>query len=455
MSVTKTETVKGGGLLDSFAFDNDQEFFGIKEKESKSQTSLTVQNINDAGFDDEDDDDDSGSTTTIEETKPLKETKTPLKKVAEATTEEDDENEEEEEKVKEKAKVKTPENKKKKKEREEDEDDEEPEEHVFFGEKPTKETVKKIAEGAETTSKKEKVDEDSEEFFTGLAEELKEAGILSNVEIPEGKKLTQDEFIDSFDAEIETRVEDTIKALTADLGEDGKAYIKFLKNGGKTSQFLQVFAQPSFELEELDEDNEKQIKKVLKYYVENYEDNDPEDVADRIKFIEDSGKAKTQAKKFFKIIKEEETERKESLLREQEKADTLKAKNAEKFKTRVADALKKEAVGVLKLTKEDKAILEPFINKPSVKVGKGKYIPAFQVALAKTLRAETPEDLDALIFLAKLYKDGFNIEGLVTNVKTGVTKEIRKGVRDGRSGLRIHGGGSSSGVTKSLTDYFD
>lgn len=416
-----TEKKSGNGLLDDFSLDDGDEFFGIK-------TEVEPNNI-------------------IEKIKAK-----------------DDEDDEEEDKVQslETNKVKKPKTKK-------EEDDEEDEDFVFGEtdkneksktEKPkpkeTEDEGANAVEGKDKNKNKDKAEdpkedeEDEDEFFTNLAIDLKEKGILSNVEIPEGKVLTEEEFFKIQDDELESRVTETFEALFEELGEEGSNFLKFVKSGGNPRAFLTQVSK-RFSLDELDTNNENQVNKTLSHYFTTFEKTDEEDIADKIKWLEDSGKKKAYATKYFKIIKDTEKEQEQSLLEAQELAAENKRKEAKEFNDSLKDVVSKtEAVGSVPINKKEHKELIDYITRPTVKVGKNNFVPEFNNKLSKILRGKTDKDKQQLLAIAKICKEDFNLPDLDKAVETRVITRTKSKIAEKRNNTARN---ITSGIMKrSLAD---
>ncbi len=113
---------------------------------------------------------------------------------------------------------------------------------------------------------------------------------------------------------------------------------------------------------------------------------------------------------------------------------------------------KTEKVGEFSFTKTDQKELSGYVTKPSVKVGKNKYIPAFQADIATIFRGETPEAKQKLLLLAKLVKSNFDVSDMVTATKTKVTKETKSKLQQAKEGVKAATSGQYS--KKSLGDFF-
>jgi hypothetical protein len=60
-----------------------------------------------------------------------------------------------------------------------------------------------------------------------------------------------------------------------------------------------------------------------------------------------------------------------------------------------------------------------------------------------------------MVVLAKILKNDFDLEDLVSKVKTTTTKNIKKGLDSSKGGFRINKNtGGSGGALKNIADYF-
>jgi len=295
-------------------------------------------------------------------------------------------------------------------------------------------------------------DEKEEDFYTELVNEMKEKGIFQNIKLEEGEEITEERFVELQDEEIESRVEETLEALFENLDDDAKRFIQFKKNGGNTEAFLSLVTN-RFDIKDFDENEEKHQQVVLKHYLTNYEQLDKEDLQDRLDWLKETGKEKSYAKKYYQAIKAEELEAEKELL-EQTKAEAeAKEKNAKTFNEGIRQVMQKtETVGVFPITKADKVDLDTYITKPVVKVDKNRYIPQFQLDISKIFRAQTEEDKQKLIVLAKLVKNNFDIADLKANTETEVVKRVKSKLKEAKTGVRMHS--SNRNGEKSLSDYF-
>lgn len=435
MAQTPTDTQTSGSLQD-FSFDGDNEWFGIKPTELGTSTDKVIKEVKGKGGTDspeatniEDDDDDSS--TDEDEKVTFFDTD---------SKDEDDDN----------IPVKTT---KKKSVSNDDVDDTETqvveEDDIDDVDEASKKKTKKKPEVVATTN-----DEDDPKFFLTLASELKDRKILQSVEVEADKEYTEDEFFELMDKDVESRIQEAFEAFAQNLDDDGKAFIKFKKEGGKTSDFFTHFVSP-FEIEEFDPKDETHIQKTLSYYLTAVENLDAEELADRLSYLKDSGKEKAYAAKYFNLIQEDKEEKQEAIVKAQEANNKKRQENVLSFNTELDKTLKAtKAVGAFSITPEDQKQLGAFMTKPTEKVGSNRFVPKMQIELARILKAETPQDKADFILLAKLIRDKFDTTDLIAKVKTEVTKDAKSNLRKVKSGsVRAASAGGTG--NKQLTDYFN
>lgn len=393
-----TEDVSTSSLQD-FNWDETEDFFGIKP--DKSETEEVIKKVKT---------DDLNSEPTLEDD----------------DLEEDDD-------------IKDKSNKPKKR-------DETDKEDSFFGEQPAKDESLEKEKSTET----EEPSDDSK-FYSTLASELKEKGIFQNVELGEEEEIDEDKFFELQDAEIESRVEETFEAFFEELDEDAKAFLKFKKSGGDTQDFFQVYRE-SLSLDNIDLESEEAQELVLKHYLSTMDSMDNEEIIDRIEWLEENGKKKAYAEKYMNKLQELDRQKKEAISKSIEAQSKQREEGAKKFNQDLQSELEKtEAVGSFNFSKVNKKELLDFMVKPSVKIGKNKYITHFQAELGNIFKAEG-EDKKKLLLLAKLIKSDFDVKDLIEETKTKVVKEAKSKLQQAKSGVKPS---TSGGYTKkSISDYF-
>lgn len=294
------------------------------------------------------------------------------------------------------------------------------------------------------------------DFFTDLALDLKDRGTFQHVDIKEDEIVSEEQFYENFDAEITSRVDDALQSFVEDMGEDGKAYIKFLKDGGNSVDFIRVYGNRTLNIDQFNSDDKDHRRKVLEYYLTSTDpDMTGEEIEDQIESYENSGRAKKLSERYFNRIQQEEEQERADLLKAQEDARAAKEKKIKAFNKEFSETLNKaEEFKGFKFSAEDKKVIANNILKPSVKVGNNQFIPKFNYQLGEILKAATPEAKQKLILLAKLVETDFDMSDYATKVKTEVVKQARGRLAQAKRGVRPSSSGNISSA-KTLADYID
>lgn len=444
--MAKTATTEAVNPLSDFDFNDNAEFFGIKTdnntlddtiKEIKSKNVVTEEGAKAkekateikevAGDNDDDELADEEFFADSEKPKPVSK-KTTKKEEIEEVVDED-------EVVDEEAKIKPTKSKK---------EEAEVEEVEVTGKK-----------GKSSSKKEEEEDEEEDDakFYTTLAGELKEKGILQLVEIPKDKELSEEEFFELQNQELDLRIDEAMEGLVEGLDDDAKRFLKFKKDGGNTHEFFQIYAN-TLGINTLDDSDPAQVDKVIRYYLTTVEGLEGDEFDDRLKYIKEGGKSKTFATKWFDKIRADEDEEKETLQKAVEANKKSRIEKAKAFNDELTEiALKTDAVGAFTFTKADQKKIIATITKPTVKIGKDKYVPEFNAKLGKVLSGKTETDKKNLLVLAYLIDNNFDTKGLTATTTTKVVKEVKSTLKAVKSGgVKAHS--SNRGEKRELSDYF-
>lgn len=294
---------------------------------------------------------------------------------------------------------------------------------------------------------------DDSNFYTTLATEMKEKGIFQNLELEEGEEIDEKRFFELQDAEIEARVEETFEAFGENMDEDGKAFLRFKQNGGNTQDFFKVYnSQNSFLLEDIDTRDEGDQDIIIKHYLRTVDSVEEDEIIDKIDWLGENGKKKAYAERYLKKLKETEEENKKNLALQVERASIQREENTKKFNAELQSELSKiDSVGSFSFNKVDKKDLVEYITKPSVKIGKNKFITPFQAELGEIFRAEGDKKQN-LLLLAKLVKTNFDVKDLLESAKTKVVKEAKSKLQAAKEGVRASSTKNFRG--KGISDYF-
>lgn len=350
---------------------------------------------------------------------------------------------------------------------EKDEEDDEPEVTKASGKKKeevdpegdehTSDTKKESKKETQKATEKDKVEESSdEEIFTELSKEFKDKKFFANVEVPE--KVTEEEFFELIEKEFEAREDESLEAFIEELeaDEDAADFIRYKKKGGKTADFLNVYAT-GLDLSTFDDSDDKQVESIIRYYSANVLGLDAEDTEDKIATLKEKGKDKTTAASWFAKLKEADAKLKQKLIKDQEEAYNKKKASAKAFKEDFEKTLKAvDEIGLFTISKEDKKKLASFLTDPTEKVGKDKYVPQFHLALNKVLNPKTEQDKKNLILLTKLLFNNFEVkDDVIKKAKTEVVTKTKSRLAELKRGGKVaasSGGASATG--SALADAF-
>lgn len=295
----------------------------------------------------------------------------------------------------------------------------------------------------------EPVDDEDEEIYTTLVQELHEKGIFS-VPLADGEKVNEEKFFELHEQEVETRVDELFTEFLDEMkaDEDTMAFIKFKRNGGSTAAFFDAYKEVTGLDDDLDLTNKANRKKVLTYYYTNHEGMDSEELAEKLEWLEEKGKEAEMAEKWFKKIKTIEENAKANLVKKQEndiKAGKLKT---EKLISDLKAALI-AGKGEADFTFSDKdSVLLNKVTKATVKLDNGRMITEFQSMLGKVMSTPT-----GILTLAKLLNDGFKIPEVIKKVNKEVTNETKRKITDIKKETVLRKSGTAR-TDKALADFF-
>lgn len=243
-------------------------------------------------------------------------------------------------------------------EEDDDDDDDEPivEEPKRKPGRPKKEEV--IEEPVEEP------EDDSElvgNFFDAMAEEL---GWEFDEEESESKPKNVQELISYF----KTVIEENSKPDFA--SEEIEALDAYVKQGGDLKKYLQIDAE--LDLDDIDLDEESNQKAVVKMLLKE-KGFSSKQIDKKISKYEDAGLLEDEAQDAIEDLKEIREQRKEQLLKEQEKAHKQYQEQQRTFYNSVVDEIKglKNIRGIA-IPEKDKKVLIDYILKPDAD-GRTKY----------------------------------------------------------------------------------
>ena len=196
-------------------------------------------------------------------------------------------------------------------------------------------------------------------FFDAMSEEL-------GWEFEEGdeKPKTVPELINYF----KTVIEENSKPDFA--SEEIEALDAYVKQGGDLKKYLQIDAE--LDLDDIDLDEESNQKAVVKMWLKE-KGFSAKQIEKKISKYEDAGLLEDEAEDAIEDLKEIREQRKEQLLKEQEKAHKQYQEQQRAFYTNVVDEIKglKNIRGIA-IPEKDKKVLIDYILKPDAD-GRTKY----------------------------------------------------------------------------------
>ena len=210
----------------------------------------------------------------------------------------------------------------------------------------------------------EEPEDDSElvgNFFDAMAEEL---GWEFDEEEAESKPKNVQELISYF----KTVIEENSKPDFA--SEEIEALDAYVKQGGDLKKYLQIDAE--LDLDDIDLDEESNQKAVVKMLLKE-KGFSSKQIDKKISKYEDAGLLEDEAQDAIEDLKEIREERKQQLLKEQEKAHKQYQEQQRTFYNNVVDEIKglKNIRGIA-IPEKDKKVLIDYILKPDAD-GRTKY----------------------------------------------------------------------------------
>ena len=198
-------------------------------------------------------------------------------------------------------------------------------------------------------------------FFDAMAEEL---GWEFDEEESESKPKNVQELISYF----KTVIEENSKPDFA--SEEIEALDAYVKQGGDLKKYLQIDAE--LDLDDIDLDEESNQKAVVKMLLKE-KGFSSKQIDKKISKYEDAGLLEDEAQDAIEDLKEIREQRKEQLLKEQEKAHKQYQEQQRTFYNNVVDEIKglKNIRGIA-IPEKDKKVLIDYILKPDAD-GRTKY----------------------------------------------------------------------------------
>lgn len=310
-------------------------------------------------------------------------------------------------------------------------------------------------EKPETTTDTDDEDEPGDEGGTvawgNLFGDLKTTGLFDNMLATEdGENMevkTDEDFQEAMAYEIEQRLDIERNEFADSLGEDGKQFLAFQKTGGTMKEFMNIHRQIGA-IPEYDIENEESHDDILKFYYENIENLDPEDIADKMEWLEEKGKKTTYAQKYGKVIAEQRRAIQDKAFEDKEAQKKASETRTKEFVDSVSTIISEKRIGDTTLSPKEAKELEPYMTKLAATTSKGK-TSQFRADVSDLF--SNPEKRPQLVLFAKLLKDNFELKSL--DVKT--TTKVAKGIKEKLDPSNYKKSSAAGGAGKSLADKFN
>lgn len=307
-------------------------------------------------------------------------------------------------------------------------------------------------EAEENTVELKKGKESNNELgiYTSTVENLKNLGIF-DFELEEGVNLDENLAKEIIEDQFDGFIDDRVKVLFEDLPEDLKTMNKYVLNGGRLEDILNMISEKKLDTDldlDLIENQERIVKAMLKRNNKYLSD---ENIQTQVEMLRDAGKLYDIATAELNGLKEEEELRKQQILEEQERAYKERKEQIRKAKQEVLEYVSKNSeIGGLRFKKGDREKLPTYIHDKTVKLQDGNLITEFE----KDLFYEVLNNKTAMLQLATLLKhrnqDGsFNFDSIYKQAQTDATRDLQNIVR------RKNDGGTATPKYRRLEDFFN
>ena len=277
-----------------------------------------------------------------------------------------------------------------------------------------------VEEDEEDTTKSEVISDASTgkpSIFKTLGEEFSKKGLIN---LPEDFDGTEEGFTNAFQSTLDSKFEEMVEDYTNSLPEEGKALLQHLTNGGKVSDFAQVYSQS---LDDIDLTNPEDRKKILTRYYEEIAGMPKAKIAAKVeKLVEmglDGDDTEGDAFDALERLKAKDVENKLALdnhtkaTRKQDEDDRLATVNAVKDFIAKNDTIK----GVLPIKDpKKKKEFEDYLLKPTVKLKSGQMVTR-NVADAIAEQGDT----EVILFAAYNRWNKYDTKAIQ---KVGATKQV-------------------------------
>lgn len=287
-------------------------------------------------------------------------------------------------------------------------------------------------------------------IYTDVYKDLKDYGIIKNVELEDVGNLSAADLEEIYQKDYELEVEKRLKEWSSTQDKDFQDFIRFKLNGGNTRDFLNHVSSTEDYLPEGNIEDENFQDDIIRYQLAYREGWDAEEVEERLEQLTNNGKKANTAAKYYQRIEQEKELERERLLEEQERRKYQAIQQENEFKNNVSQVLQASSdINGYKIANKEKQGIYDFITKRSIRVNDTQAVTGFQKKLAEAL-----QDNKKVILLAKMLMNDFNFKDFEKQVETKVTKQVKSNLEN-RTGLKSNSSSGSSTNRLNLSSIFN
>lgn len=287
-------------------------------------------------------------------------------------------------------------------------------------------------------------------IYTDVYKDLKDYGIIKNVELEDVGNLSAADLEEIYQKDYELEVEKRLKEWSSTQDKDFQDFIRFKLNGGNTRDFLNHVSSTEDYLPEGNIEDENFQDDIIRYQLAYREGWDAEEVEERLEQLTNNGKKANTAAKYYQRIEQEKELERERLLEEQERRKYQAIQQENEFKNNVSQVLQASSdINGYKIANKEKQGIYDFITKRSIRVNDTQAVTGFQKKLAEAL-----QDNKKVVLLAKMLMNDFNFKDFEKQVETKVTKQVKSNLEN-RTGLKSNSSSGSSTNRLNLSSIFN
>ena len=292
------------------------------------------------------------------------------------------------------------------------------------------------------------IPEDADTYFNDLYADLKDKGIIKNVELEDGEVLTADRLLEIQEEEFNIEVQNRVDSFAENIiGQDGVDLMKFLRDGGNIKDYVTAMKNsPDMPTGSIEDESYQEQVVTSQLRVEGWSD---EDIQDQIEYLASSGTLKKRASFFEKNLKEKIQKNKEKMLQAQETKRLAAEQKRNEFEGNLKDTLstKNDFFG-FRVTPAKQSTILKNITTPTITLEDGNQITKLQDDLAKAFN-----DPEKLVALSIVLDNNFDFSSLERKIASQKAKDVKKNIENRRPNPRSVTG--SSNIGGSLADMFD